>query len=57
MSIHDKTRTAEAYIADLLNILPHFKVVSMIAIGYAAESKPPHSKEELQNEKVYLNQY
>jgi hypothetical protein len=29
----------------------------MIAIGYPAESKPPHSKEELQNEKVYLNQY
>jgi nitroreductase len=55
--MHDETQTAEAYIAQLLNIPSHLKVESMIAIGYPAESKPPHSKEELQNEKVYLNQY
>jgi nitroreductase len=55
--MHDETQTAEAYIAQLLNIPSHLKVESMIAIGYPAESKPPHSKEELQTEKVYLNQY
>jgi nitroreductase len=55
--MHDETQTAEAYIAQLLNIPSHLKVESMIAIGYPAESKPPHTKEELQNEKVYLNQY
>jgi len=55
--MHDETQTAEAYIAHLLKIPSHLKVESMIAIGYPAESKPPHSKEELQNEKVYLNQY
>jgi nitroreductase len=55
--MHDETQSAEAYIANLLNIPSHLKVESMIAIGYPAESKPPHSKEELQNEKVYLNQY
>ena len=55
--MHDETQTAEAYIAHQLNIPSHLKVESMIAIGYPAESKPPHSKEELQNEKVYLNQY
>ena len=55
--MHDEGQTAEAYIADQLNIPSHLKVESMIAIGYPAESKPPHSKEELQNEKVYLNQY
>lgn len=55
--MHDETQTAESYIANLLNISSHLKVESMIAIGYPAESKPPHSKEELQNEKVYLNQY
>jgi nitroreductase len=55
--MHDDTQSAEAYIANLLNIPSHLKVESMIAIGYPAESKPPHSKEELQNEKVYLNQY
>ena len=55
--LHNETQTAEAYIAELLNIPSHLKVESMIAIGYPAESKPPHSKEELQNEKVSLNQY
>jgi nitroreductase len=55
--MHDETQSSEAYIANLLNIPSHLKVESMIAIGYPAESKPPHSKEELQNEKVYLNQY
>jgi len=55
--MHDETRTAEAYIADQLNIPSHLKVGSMIAIGYPAESKSPHPKEELQNEKIHLNQY
>ena len=55
--MHGETQSSEAYIANLLNIPSQLKVESMIAIGYPAESKPPHSKEELQNEKVYLNQY
>jgi nitroreductase len=55
--MHDETQTAEAYIAHQLNIPSHLKVESMIAIGYPAESKPPHPKEELQSEKVHLNQY
>ena len=33
------------------------KVESMIAIGHPAESKPPHPKEELQNDKLHLNQF
>ncbi|MGD2012905.1 MAG: nitroreductase family protein [Desulfobacterales bacterium] len=55
--MHDDTQSAEAYIANLLNIPSHLKVESMIAIGYPAEHKPPHTKEELQNGKIYLNQY
>ena len=55
--LHDETQTAEAYIADVLNIPSNLKIESMIAIGYPAESKSPHPKEELQNEKVHLNQY
>ena len=55
--MHDETQTAEAYVADQLNIPSHLKVESMIAIGYPAESKSPHSKEELQSEKIHLNQY
>jgi len=41
----------------LLNIPSRLKVESMIAIGYPAESKSPHPKDELQYEKVHLNQY
>ena len=55
--MHGETQSSEAYVANLLNIPSHLKVESMIAIGYPAEIKPPHLKEELQNEKVYLNQY
>ena len=55
--MHDDTQTAEAYIAHQLNIPSHLKVESVIAIGYPAESKPPHRKEELQHQKVHLNQY
>jgi nitroreductase len=55
--MHDETQTAEAYIADQLNIPSHLKVESIIAIGYPAESKSPHPKAKLQNEKVHLNQY
>jgi nitroreductase len=55
--MHDETQSAETYVADQLDIPANLKVESMIAIGYPAESKPPHSKEELQNEKIYLNQY
>ena len=55
--MHDEAQTAEAYIAQLLNIPSHLKVESMIAIGYPAESKSPHPKEELQRGKVHLNQY
>jgi nitroreductase len=55
--MHDETRTAEAYVADVLDIPSNLKVESMIAIGYPAESKSPHPKESLQNEKIHLNQY
>ena len=55
--MHNETQPAEAYIAEQLNLPSHFKVQSMIAIGYPDESKSPHSKEELQNEKVHMNRY
>jgi len=55
--MHSDTLTSEAYVSDVLNIPPKLKVESMIAVGYPAETKPPHKKEELQYEKVFLNQY
>jgi len=55
--MHDQTKTAEQYIRELLNIPENFKVESIIAIGYPAEMKSPHSKENLQYEKVHYNGY
>jgi len=54
---HDDTQPAEAYIAEILNLSPHIKVESIIAIGYPAESKPAHPKEHLPYDKVSLNNY
>jgi len=55
--MHDQIKTAEQYIRELLNIPENFKVESMIAIGYPAEMKSPHSTEDLQYEKVHYNMY
>ena len=54
---HNDTETAEAYIARVLNLPPHLKVDSIIAIGYPAESKSAHPKERLPYDKVSLNIY
>ena len=55
--MHDQTKAAEQYIRELLNIPENLNVESMIAIGYPAEKKSPHPKENLQHEKVYYNVY
>jgi nitroreductase len=41
----------------ILNLAPHLKVESIIAVGYPAESKPAHPKEDLPYDKVSLNNY
>jgi len=55
--MHDQTKTAEQYIRELLNVPENFNVESIIAIGYPAEMKSPHSKEDLQYDKVHYNVY
>ncbi len=54
---HDDHQTAEAYIAELLNLPAHMRVESIIAIGYPAETKSAHPKEALPYAKVSLNAY
>ena len=54
---HDRTKSAEKYVADILNIPAKMKVASMIAIGYPDEEKSPHGKEELLYEKVHSGIY
>ena len=55
--MYDQTKSAQTYVQELLNIPENLKVESIIAIGYPAESKLPHRKEDLQYEKVHYNDY
>ena len=55
--MHDQTTSAQAYIRRLLNIPKNLNVESIVAIGYPAEKKPPHRKEELQYKKVHYGLY
>ena len=55
--MHDQTKTADQYIRELLNVPENLNVESIIAIGYPAEMKSPHSKEDLQYDKVHYNVY
>jgi nitroreductase len=54
---HDDMQTAENYIADLLNIPADLNVESMIAIGYPAEKKNPHTRDSLQDDKIHINRF
>jgi nitroreductase len=54
---HDESRSGRDYIAEYLKIPDQYQVASIIAIGYADESKEAHKKEHLQTEKIHLNQY
>ena len=55
--MHDQTTTSQAYIRRLLNIPKNLNVESIVAIGYPAEEKPPHRKEDLQYKKVHYGVY
>jgi len=55
--MHDQTKTAEQYIRELLSIPENLNVESIIAIGYPAEKKSPHAREDLQYDKVHYDVY
>jgi nitroreductase len=54
---HDDARSAEAYIADVLGLPKHLRVLSIIGIGHADESKAPHPVDTLAWDRVYYNSY
>ena len=54
---HDDTQSAEAYIAEVLSLPAHIKVLSIIAIGYPDERKSPHPKQTLPYDSVSFNKY
>ncbi|UCD80483.1 MAG: nitroreductase family protein [Desulfobacterales bacterium] len=55
--MHDDMKSAEAYIAEVLNIPSNLKVPMMVGIGYPAEQKAPRQRDALQDEKIFLNRY
>jgi nitroreductase len=55
--MHDDKQTAEAYVADVLGIPKQLKVLSMVSIGYPAEEKSGHSRDQLPFAKVSLNHF
>lgn len=54
---HDDTQSAEAYVAEILNLPAHLRVESIIAVGYPDERKSAHPGERLPYNKVSLNNY
>ena len=54
---HDDTQSAEAYIADVLGLPAHIRVLSIIAIGYPDESKAPHPRDDLAWDRVFFNNH
>jgi nitroreductase len=55
--MHESGSTAEAHVAKVLNLPEDLHVESIVAVGYPAEQKPPHSRDGLQFEKVHSESY
>ena len=49
--------SANDYLADLLNLPGHYQVGSIIGVGYPAEDKPGHAREELDWDKLHADQF
>jgi nitroreductase len=53
--MHDDQMSAEAYVRKILSIPARYAVTSIIAVGNPDETKDPHGRNSLQQEKVHLN--
>lgn len=54
---HSEGKTSEAYVRNILNLPSHYKVESIIAIGYPAETLEPHSQDELDFNKIHYQSF
>lgn len=54
---HSEDQTAEEYVQKLLGIPKNLRVVSIISVGYAAESKSGHPESDLDFSKIRENRY
>lgn len=55
--MHSETISAEKYIQELMDIPKNFRVLSIVTIGYPAKLREGKPWEELQFEKIKLNQF
>ncbi|WP_347839447.1 nitroreductase family protein [uncultured Draconibacterium sp.] len=55
--MHDETVSSEKYIQDLLNIPENIKVLSIVTVGYPEKLRDGKPFEELQLEKIRLNNF
>lgn len=54
---HSPQKTAETYIAELLDIPKNLSIESILVIGHSDEKKPPKDPSDLQYDKVKINNY
>ena len=54
---HSDSKTAAEYVSDVLGIPDNFEILSIIAIGYPDEKKPPHLKDDLKYDRIHFNHY
>ena len=54
---HSDEITSEAYVTELLKIPSNLNVLSIIALGYPDEIKPPHEKGALKYDRAYLDRF
>lgn len=54
---HEDGRSSQQYAAELLGIPETYMIQAVMAIGYRAESKPPHKKENLKYEKIHKGSF
>jgi nitroreductase len=55
--IYSETVSSEKYIQALLNIPQHFRVLSIISVGYPVKWREGKNIEELQFEKIRINKF
>jgi nitroreductase len=55
--VHTQDRSSQEYVAELLHLPPGMMVEAMVAVGYPAESKSPHSKEKLLWRQVHTQMF
>ncbi|ADD68901.1 nitroreductase [Denitrovibrio acetiphilus DSM 12809] len=54
---HNEEMYAEQYVRELLHIPENFTVVSVIAVGYPAETRPPKTSDSLKKEKIHNERF